>query len=957
MIGTALAALAAGFVPAGAQEALETVIVTGTHIQRPNLQAVSPVTTVDSAEIKLQGVAEIETNLNRLPQFTPDANENVNNGSGGVATVNLRNLGAGRNLALIDGQRILPTEAMDLNFVPSAMVERVDVLTGGASAVYGSDAISGVVNFILNKHMNGVKIDAQYSISQHTNDLKPVRDAVDAKGYSKAPESVWNGMKYSITLAMGSDLANGRGNVSGYVGYRSNNSVLWGSRDYSSCPLVDTNGAYECLGSSQHAYGVFIPSTGPNADTAYANSKDGSKTWVPNNKSFNYNYAPLSYLQRPDRRVTAGAFGTFKVNDYIEAYANFMYMNDHTHAQIAPDAIWLGRQFQINCDNPLLSDQQKTALCGSTTSTAMAKSQVAFRMVAAPRYDDIRHEDFRFQFGLRGKLNEAFSYDVSALTARSVIPEFYSNVINQDKAALGLQVVSVGGVPTCLSVVNQENDTCVPVDVFSANGPSQKALNYIMTHKFSSATHNLTQYAVNVNGDLGTYGVTSPWANNGLALALGYEHRTEKKVFTVDALGIADGGANAEGKITNDEVYIEADLPLIENKPFVKALTLNAGYRYTIYNAESALLSMKSPEKTFATYKVQAEYAPTDDIRFRAGFNKAVRAPNTSELFDAIGVSNYPTVDPCSGPTPSKTLALCQLSGVTAAEYGHITPCPTDVCSQQTGGNPALKPEKAETITAGFVLTPTLLENFQMSFDYYNIRVAGYIANLDANIVLTQCFDSQNPYYCGLVHRDHTSGGIIFGKNGYVIASNLNIGSMKTQGLDFTASYGFKTDGAGDFNLSVVGTYLLSQVTEPLRGLGSYDCTGLFGPVCGQSTPTWRHSTRVTWNTPFSGVQMSLNWRYIGRVSLSSNTGLPFFNTSKTSSLNSHISDYNYFDLAGSVPIGENLILRAGVNNVLDKTAPAIDNGLLSKFGNGNSYPGVYDPLGRVLFVGVEANF
>lgn len=960
---TAIAALATGLFVAGAEAessgadalSVETIVITGTHIQRPNLASVSPISTVDSKEIQISGITETETLLNRLPQVTADANENVSNGSDGTANVNLRGLGSGRGLILIDGQRMLPTMAVDLNFIPSVLVERVDVLTGGASAVYGSDAISGVVNFQINKRLNGIRLDAQTSIDEHTNDNSSLRSLQKSSGDTPADSVTWGGMKYSVNLAAGSDFLDGRGNIAIYAGYRKVDPVLQSTRDYSACTLNDGGSALTCGGSGNHAYGRFELLSGPNTGSDLANAKDGSKTWVANDSSFLYNYASSNYIQRQDKRITGGGFGSYKFSDQVEVYSSFMYMKDHTFSQVAASAIWLGTNFTINCDNPLMSDQQKTAMCGSTTSTADAHALVGYRMAkGAPRRDDLQHEDYRFQFGARGKLNDAISYDISAQQSQMLYGETYNNDVDQSRAANGLQVVSVNGVATCKSVVDGTDPACVPIDVFSANGPSAAAYKYMFQQKSTTGKQTLVQYVGTINADLGAYGVVSPWAHDGVATALGIEHRAETYLFTPDALAEASGTNPGDGKIMSDEFYAETDVPLVQDKPWVKSLSLNLGYRYTLYDAHSKASS--SPQKTFGTYKIEASYAPNDDIHFRGGYNRAVRAPNIGELFGAQGLGNVSAVDPCAGASPTASLAQCQLSGVTAAEYGHITPCPADTCVQQYGGNPDLKPEKAETITAGFVLTPTDLPNLQLSLDYYTIRIKGYIGAVDPNVIINQCASTGSAFFCSLFHRDHNSGGILFGTNGYVVSTNVNTGYLKTSGFDIGGNYRYDLEEWGGLDFSLLGTYLLNAVNEPLPGLGTYDCRGLFGPTCGQPSPIWRHSLRTTWAVPESTATVSLNWRYIGGVKLSSNTSNPYL-AGTTSTINDHIADYSYFDIASSGDIGYGMTLTGGVNNVLDKSPPAIASGLLSSFGNGNTYPGVYDPMGRVLFLQLSAKY
>src|SRR6185295_19058726 len=247
------------------------------------------------------------------------------------------------------------------------------------------------------------------------------------------------------------------------------------------------------------------------------------------------------------------------------------------------------------------------------------------------------------------------------------------------------------------------------------------------------------------------------------------------------------------------------------------------------------------------TYKMELQYAPVAAIKFRASYNRAVRAPNISELFAPQGLGNVSGQDPCSGPTPLASLADCQRSGVTTAQYTHIPECPADTCVTLGGGNLDLKPEEARTYTFGFVLQPEALHGFSFSADYFDIYVDKYIGSVDAPTVINQCLQSGSDFFCNLFHRDPASG-VLFGTNGYIIATNQNTGHLKTTGADFTTNYQMSLGGAGSIGFGLVGTWLESREVEQLPGLGTYDCQGLYGPTCGQPTPSWRHNVRATWS-------------------------------------------------------------------------------------------------------------
>ncbi|WP_243455616.1 TonB-dependent receptor domain-containing protein [Sphingosinicella sp. BN140058] len=931
----------------------ENIVVTGTRLQRPGLTSNSPITAVDAGEIRLQGATNIENVINRLPQVTPDANENVSNGSDGTAKINLRNLGSNRNLILVNGQRLLPIQATDVNLIPAALVKRIDLVTGGASAVYGSDAVSGVVNFIMIDDLNGAKLDVQYGFSAHHNTNDFARDIVSANGYSNALNSPVDGQKFEATLALGANFADNRGNVTAYFGYRDVKPIVQANRDVSACafdPAGEGNSTLTCGGSSNNPFGLFQPLTGPNAGLRFNNTRDGERSWVPYDSSFRYNTAPLNYFQRSDKRYVAGAFAHYEVTPAAEVYGSFMYMDDHTFSQVAPSALFQGTTFTINCNNPYLSQQQGQALCGGDSGTSATQDLfIGYRPVAGnakPRRDDLRHTDFRVTGGLRGEIAEGIRYDVNGLFSSVLFNENYQNDIDPAAANRGLQVVNVNGVPTCTSVIDGTDPDCVPLDVFRYNGISDEAFDYIYAPTFTRGLDKELVVSGTVTADLTSYGIKSPWSDEGIGVVLGVEHRRESLKFEADALAQQKGTQESQGKFDVTEMFTEVRLPIASGRPFLETLALTGGYRLSDYS---------SMEKKISTYKLEFEYAPVKDIRFRASYNRAIRAPNISELFAPQQIGNVSAQDPCSGPNPTATLAQCQLTGVTQAQFGRIPECPSEVCSAQGGGNPGLRPEEADTYTAGIVLAPRFLPRFNLSVDYFNIKVKDYISSVPASLIISQCFATGDPFFCGLFTRDPRSG-VLFGEAGYVESTTQNTGSLKTSGIDIGANWSTKIADKVAVDVSFVGTWLNELLNEPLPGLGAYDCKGRFGPTCGQPTPEWRHQARITLSDANRIGSVSLNWRYIGGTKLTNNTDDPFL-TGPSYVINSKIKAYSYFDLAASVEVKEGIAFRFGVNNLFDKDPPVIAQGLLSAFGNGNTYPGVYDIAGRSFFAGLSAAF
>src|ERR1700761_7832257 len=396
------------------------IVVTGTRIPSPNLTSIAPITTVGSADVKAAGVTRIEDITNSLPQVFAGQGSSITNGSNGTATVNLRDLGSARTLVLIDGRRAQPTPS-DLNFIPSALVERVDVLTGGASATYGADAVAGVVNFIMLHNFEGVRVDAQYSGYQHTNGNDFVQGivksaaagATDPTQFALPSHNLWDGEGSEVTLILGANAPDGKGNVTAYAAYRQNNPILEGARDFSACTLnsgTPSFAEFGCGGSGTAfpaRVGSFI--VDPTTFNTFP-ARTGADV---------FNFGPANYFMRPDERYSLGAYAHYEIAPWADVYMDSMFMDDRSTAQIAAGGIFAGT-FSINCANPLLSAQE-AALLPSTTGASCAANPtgtftgtVARRLQAGEaqgRQVDLRHTDYRIVIGMKGDLGKNWNYD------------------------------------------------------------------------------------------------------------------------------------------------------------------------------------------------------------------------------------------------------------------------------------------------------------------------------------------------------------------------------------------------------------------------------------------------------------------------------------------------------------------------------------------------------------------
>ena len=803
-----VALLAAGTVGVGAFSAgayaqegatpdeVEQIIVTGSRIPQPNLEGTSPVTVVGAQDVQLEGITDTVNLVNQLPQAFAAQGGNISNGGSGTSTLNLRNLGSNRTLVLVNGRRLpagdpLGPIAPDVNQIPAPLVERVEVLTGGAGAIYGSDAVAGVVNFIMKDDFEGVEVDGQYSFYRHNNDNAQMQKIVNLRGFAKAPGVATDGDAYDLSILMGSNFADGKGNATVFLGYRKTDPVLQSERDYSACALqtnltgATTGGGVlptsyingvRCGGSGTNATGTIYP---PDFSTTYTVGPDGNPSGVVPL----YNYGPLNYYQRPDERWTADVFAHYDINDQVEAYTEFMFMDDHTLAQIAPSGLF-GVYYDMPCNgnvNPFQSDAWRDTMCGTRDVVTglypvdEASIYILRRNVeGGGRQDDIRHTDYRGVVGIRGTIFDHWNYDLFGQYGTVILNQHVNNYISNSRGVLALQAVTdpATGQPVCQSVLDGTNTNCVPLNIWQPGGVTQAALDYAQTQAYSSG--DTTQTVVNgtMSSNLGDYGIKLPWAADGVGVAFGVEYRQEGLTYNVDyAYQSADLGGGGgprlpvKGSYNVMDYFAEFRAPIAQDVPFAKDLTLNGSYRYSSY----------STEVDTNTYGIGLDWAPMDDFKLRGSYQHAVRAPNIIELYSQQQIGLYDMdSDPCAGdlvdpvtglPVPDGdpngvteagyTLAACQQSGVLASQWGNIPDSPAGQYNAQYGGETDLDPETADTWTAGIVLTPTFLEGFTMTVDYGRIKIEDVIGFVNPVTTLSLCLDQG--FRCEFVNRD-TSG-------------------------------------------------------------------------------------------------------------------------------------------------------------------------------------------------------
>ncbi|WP_447909368.1 TonB-dependent receptor plug domain-containing protein [Brevundimonas bullata] len=971
---------------------VEDVVVTGSRIRQPNLTTTSPVTQVTGEDIDIQGVTRVEDLVTQLPQAFAAQNSTVSNGASGTATVSLRNLGSSRTLVLIDGKRMgygsPQDDAADLNQIPGQLVERVEVLTGGASAVYGSDAIAGVVNFIMRRDFEGIEIDAQYGFNQHNNDYDGVgnvrnviaaRAAANPSQFRLPDDNVTTGFSREVNILMGVSTPDDRGNITAYAGYRKNNKVLGRDYDYSSCslgaPAAATPTDFACAGS-----GTSFPGQFTNFGS-YTYTVDANGNFIPYVGARDaYNFGPLNYYQRPDERYTLGAFGHYDVTDKIEVYTQLMFSDYSTIAQIAPSGNFFGEfadgfrttdgSSTIRCNNPLLSAQQRGAIgCTDVDIAAGAAKDMYIgrrNVEGGGRQSDIRFQSYRGVIGARGDLNEAWSYDLTAQYSRAQYTNIYRNEFSNTRLARALDVVTdpVTGQPVCSSVVAGIDADCVPYNIFRSGGVTQEALDYLQVPLLATGWTTQQVVSGSLTADLGTYGLKSPWATRGVQAAFGAEYRRDSLDLTPDVSFTSGDGAGQGGPTLGlnganqvYDVFAEAQIPLAEGMAFADQLSVDLAYRHSEYQLGGGTDS----------WKIGGDWAPVPSVRFRASAQRAVRAPNVIELFTAQGFNLFDLdADPCDknvaasyagdaaciGSNPWQvTLEQATSTGISspAGQYNFLQ-----------GGNTALTPEESDTMTFGVVFTPEFLPGFNLTVDYFDIQIDNLISSIGAQNSLDACYTAGLAAACSNIQRN--SNGQLWIGTGNVVDLNTNIGGLSTSGVDVAANYrmdlaDYGWDSAGTLGFTMVGTWLQSLETD--TGLGfdnsKYDCAGYYANQCGVPNPEWRHRMRVDWGTPIEGLNLAGTWRYYGGSEIAVLGADGSLGNSPAARIDREFDAINYFDLAATWQARDNVNVRVGVNNVFDTDPPLSYS--VGTTGNNNTYPQLYNAMGRYVFFGVTANF
>ncbi len=973
-----------------AQEtALEEVIVTGSRIRRPGLQSASPITSVGLEEIEFQQEVEVEKILRELPSTIPGDNENVNNGTDGVTTVDLRGLGPERNLILLNGRRMTPANfrgRVDISTIPTALIERIDIITGGASAVYGSDAIAGAVNVVLKNNFEGFDL-------QVTNSTTKENDAdMD-----------------NISLTLGSALEGGRGHVALNLSWSEREPLLLGQRDIGTVGIQTADGAG--LTEFLAGQGATTPMAGCGGPSVAATG--GSTTSMPTRVAIAgagsvgqfledrtlftgdagtglgarggcsvFNFNPFNYFRTPQERYNIFAMGNFEFNENLEVYSTMEYSNITVRQQVAPSGTF-GARFDVPMANPLIPAAAQAEILsfansavglgtlspggqgsnwydvnsnGVVDSADYLKMQLRRRTLElGTRSENYDTEHFSILAGARGALLGDWNYDVSfqyGESNRTTVRDGYTNLTNIQNA-----LDTTDGV-TCVN----GDATCVPIDLFGGFGtitPEMAA--YARAIALQQQKYDQTIGQIVLDGPVDF--VQLPTASTPLALSVGFETRDEFGSLDPDeclklAPASCQGGAGGNilpiaGGYRVDEFFIEGQLPLLDGINLVDALNLEFGYRDSDYNTVGNV----------DTWKVGVNWTVNDSLLVRVMEQEATRAPNVSELFSPVttGLDNA-TLDPCSVNNAANVMnnptlqSLCESTGMLPAQVGAVQDIVSGQINILEGSNPASPPnaETAETFTAGFVWTPEInalsdlgIENLTVSLDYYDIDITDVIGEFSAQQILDQCYVVGLASACGNINR--VDGDFTSPSSG-VLLFTTNLAFERAEGYELGFNFGWDLDGYGDLQFSGNVNKYLTQESQSDSLTPVIDCSGFFGTSCDPiSDLSW--TQRTTWN--WGDLTASLQWRHTDSVRVERPE------LAATFSAFTDIDDYDYLDLYVSYFLwDERIRLSLGVDNLTDEEPPILGNESGDTSSNfGNTYPSNYDIYGRTYTFGARLSF
>ncbi|GAB5414270.1 MAG: TonB-dependent receptor [Congregibacter sp.] len=884
--------------------------------------------------LEFSGQPTLEEALNQMPQVQPDFGRTSNSPGDGTARINLRGLGAERTLVMLNGRRLAPSgagSAVDVNNLPQALIKRVEIITGGASAVYGSDAIAGVVNVITDDEFDGFSVDTSYYSTE--------------RGDSEVGD---------LNLVFGKNFGDGRGNITAFASYLDRNPSFAADRDITRVPLgEDLGGGLSPRGSGAIPEGLVVSprvDLGNGPELTRFNEAGQLVPFVSPDDL--YNFAPVNYLQTPLTRYSAGVFLNYQLNEDLEAYSELAFTRNESAQNLAP--IPTGAFYVTNLDNPFFSDELREI--ASEQFVPVAPGLVGFAMrrrweELGPRVLEQERDYARAVAGLRGAINSTWDFDVWLSYADGDESE---RLFNSASASRIDQALLVGpSTGQCFD----PSGGCVPLDIYGPGNVSAEAADFI---RFANI-ENVTEREQTLASAFITGAPLSSWAGP-IDVALGIEWRSDSvefraddNLFTGDAIGFL-GDSSISGEETVFEIYGEAVIPLLRDLPAIQSLDLEIGARYSDYENAGSV----------DTWKLGAQWQLTDSLRVRSIFQHSVRAPNLQEAFqqqvttERNFVSNDTSRDVCSAsanPAANGNAERCISQGIPADQIGVYEATPFSPVNFVSGGNPDLGPEEADTFTVGLVYTPAAIPGLDLAIDYFDLEVTDTVGSIDA---LSICFDpgNVNDAFCGNIRRDAQSFNVV-----EVFEPTSNRGITAVRGVDTQINYVADLPerlavggSAATLNLSLVWTYTLRNVVQDTPVSTKFDCVGVFGGPCGDSLggATFPED-RVTANARYSAgpLDINLTWRWIGGTESGLPQVLPAFGIRDFTLAIPKVDATSYFDLGVGFAFSEAVSARLNVSNLTDEDPPLMADAVFSN----NTDTRMYDVFGRSYQLALRLRF
>ncbi len=779
---------------------LDAVTVTGSHIKRAAISGVGPVTVIDAESIQRSGATSVETLLQRLPASAGFAGSQTNaywadNGYG-TTQVNLRGLGINRTLVLLNGRRIVnggtgANSSVDLNIIPVALISRIEVLKDGASAIYGADAVAGVVNIITKKNFEGVEASVRYGQTFQ-------QDGEDG----------------AVDLAWG--MSNDRGSIMAAINYSEGGTVNMASR--APCGLGESGGQLVCRGSSSTIGGRAVLASGRRVNFNQTLGGDGNFYETYSGAKHNFNGNPYLNAVNPIKRLSFSTFGNLSLSDDVHLFTELMYTNRQSDQLATPGSIGLYRPINIAANHPTnptgqnLLLQRRRLLEGGTREFSQ----------------DVN--TFRTVVGLEGRFGTGWDWSAAVNWGRNTGVDGSSNVANLDRVDQTLNT----------SVCSNAPGAAIPcADYLGYGDVSQQVLDYIMFTTRDNGGNEQKSFTANLSGQL--FELPAGW----VGMATGVEVRKERGWRDPDqltVLGIANTNQQdpIAGEYTAKEVFAEFAVPLLQDVFLAQSLTLNAAVRYSSYDLFG----------NDTNYKVGLDWQVVPSLKVRANYATAFRIPNVPELFGGISEGNLTTTDPCNGyssqPSSSVIFQNCRASGVPAG-YTQLG----NTILTTGGGNPDLQPEDAKTLTIGAVWTPSFVPDLTLTADYFNIKIDNAIQRIDGSTKLATCYDTPGLAHPFCSNANFTRNALT-GEIDFLSAQPVNAATERVSGIDLGALYQFTlADWNATLNWDV--SYLKNYDLRPFLGADEINYAGKITGGRG-SYAQWRSFGSLTMaRGPWSG--------------------------------------------------------------------------------------------------------